>query len=159
MAAQSEKGNPDTKKLLVTAIVAALAAGALVAPAEAGKKKKKARVAEGTYDNPAVGVPGVVGTSNAGGAFEFGTMANEKFISVVVDDDAGGSPTITFSQNTDPRDDDWEIFAVACGKTEEPLPITGGLPVRVSVYATPGRGAETCIGPATSGTITATFTK
>ncbi|MDQ4025574.1 MAG: hypothetical protein M3217_08825 [Actinomycetota bacterium] len=146
------------KKLVVTAVVAALAVGALVAPAEAGKKKK-ARVAEGTYDNPAVGVPGVAGTSSLGGAYEFGTMANENFISVEVDDDAGGMPTITFSQNTDPSDDAWEIFAVACGKTEEPLPIEGGLPVRVSVYATPGRGAETCTGPATSGTITATFTK
>ncbi|MDQ3916243.1 MAG: hypothetical protein M3323_13105 [Actinomycetota bacterium] len=146
------------KKLLVTAVVATLAVTAPVAPAEAGKKKK-ARVAEGTYDNPAVGVPGVAGTSNLGGAYEFVTMTGENHISVEVDDDAGGSPTITFSQNTDPSDDSWEIFAVACGKTEEPLAIEAGLPVRVSVYTTPGRGAETCYGPATSGTITATFTK
>ena len=147
------------RKLVVTGLVAALAVGALIAPAEAGKKKKKARVAEGTYDNPAVGVPGVIGTSNAGGAYEFGTIAGENFISVEVDDDAGGTPTITFSQDTDTSNTGWEIFATACGATEEPLPIEGGLPVRVSVYATPGRGAETCTGPATNGTITATFTK
>ncbi|HEV2757065.1 MAG TPA: hypothetical protein VG318_14955 [Actinomycetota bacterium] len=147
------------KKLIVTGLVAAVVAGALIAPAEAGKKKEKARVAEGTYDNPAVGIPGVAGTSNAGGAYEFGTIAGERFISVEVDDDSGGSPTLTFSQNTDTSDDSWEIFATACGKTEEPLPIEGGLPVRVSVYATPGVGQTTCVGPATSGTITATFTK
>ena len=146
------------KKLLVTAIVAALAAGALVAPAEAGKKKK-ARADSGTYENPAVGVPGVAGTSNAGGAWEFGTMADETFMTVEVDDDGGGAPFITFSQNTDPSDDSWEIFATACGRTEEPLEITGGLPVRVSVYTTPGPAHPTCVGPATSGTINARFTK
>ncbi len=146
------------RKLVVTAVVAALAAGALVAPAEA-KKKPKARVAEGTYSNPAVGVPGVVGSPALGGAFEFGTLSTENFVSAVVDDDGGGSPFITFSQDSDPNNTGWEIFATACGKTEEPLPISPGLPVRISVYTTPGPDHPTCTGPATSGTITATFTR
>lgn len=146
------------KKIVVTALTAALVAGALVVPAEAGKKKKP-RVAEGAYENPAVGVPGLVGTSSAGGAVEFGTLPTEGTISVTVDDDGGGSPFLTFSQDTDTSDAGWEIFATACGGTDEPLPITGGLPVRVSVYTTPGPDDPTCTGPATSGTINASFAK
>jgi hypothetical protein len=148
------------KKLIVTGVVAALAIGALVAPAEAAKKRKpKARVAEGTYANPAVGVPGVVGSPALGGAFEFGTLSTENFISVVVDDDGGGTPTFTMSQNSDPSDDSYEIIGTWCGATEEPVPITPGLPVRVSIYTTPGVDQPNCVSPASSGTITATFTK
>jgi hypothetical protein len=152
-------GDPDMKKLVVVAVVAALGATALVGPAEAAKKKKpKPRVAEGTYENPAVGVPGVVGIPAAGGNVEFVVLSNENFISVEVDDDSGGSPFITFSQNTDPSDDGYEIFASACGKTEEPLQITPGLAIRVAVYTAPGPDHPTCTGPATAGKITATFT-
>lgn len=148
------------KKLIVTSVVAALVAGALVGPAEAGKKKPKPRVMEGTYANPAVGIPGVVGTSSAGGAVEFAAMSNENYISVEIADTGGGSPFVTMSQDSDPTNTTgWEIFATFCGATEEPVQITPGLPVRVSVYTTPGPDQPTCVGPATSGTITATFTR
>lgn len=147
------------KKLILTSIIAALVAGALVAPAEAGKKKSKARVAEGSYENPAVGVPGVVGTSNAGGAFEFPALSNENFISVEIVDDGGGTPTFTMSQNSDPADAQYEIMGTWCGSTPEPVAITPGLPVRVSVYTTPGVDQPSCVSPASSGTIKATFTK
>ena len=147
------------KKLIVTSVIAALVAGALVAPAEA-KKKPKPRVMEGTYANPAVGIPGVVGTSSAGGAVEFATMSNENYISVEVADTGGGSPFVTMSQDSDPSNSTgWEIFATFCGSTAEPIAISPGLPVRVSVYTTPGPDQPTCVGPATSGTITATFAK
>ena len=150
------------KKLIVTGIVAALAVGALVAPAEAGKKKKKPpapRVAEGTYDNPAIGVPGVVGSAAAGGAYEFATLSNENYIEVEIEDAAGGSPTFTMSQDTDPSTPTYEIFGTWCGTTGEPVAISPGLTVRVSVYTMPGPEQPTCTGPATSGTITATFTQ
>lgn len=146
------------KKLVVTSIVAALVAGALVAPAEAGKRKKpKTRTMEGTYANPAVGVPGVVGTSNAGGAVEFVVMSNESSIAVTIDDDRGGTPVFTMSQNSDPADDTYEIIGTWCGETPEPVAILPGLAVRVSVYTTPGPGQPTCVSPASSGTIVATF--
>lgn len=148
------------KKLVVTGLVAALVARALVAPATAGKKKAKGRVMEGTYDNPAVGVPGLAGTSQLGGAVEFATMSNENYISVEITDSGGGSPYATMSQDSTPSNaTGWEIFARFCGKTEEPVQITPGLPVRVSVYTTPGRDYPTCTGPATSGTIKATLTR
>lgn len=148
------------KKLLITGLVAALVAGALVAPAAAGKKKAKPRVVEGSYANPALGVPGVAGTSSAGGAIEFGAMANEKYISIEIADTGGASPSFTMSQDSDPTNTTgWEIFYTGCGATEEPVQIAPGLPVRVSVYTTPSREVPTCTGPASSGTITATFTR
>ena len=151
------------KKLLMTSLIAALVAGALIAPAEAKKKKKTPpppapRVVEGTYDNPAVGVPGVVGTSNAGGAYEFPALSTENFISVEIIDDGGGTPTFTMSQNSDPADDTYEIMGTWCGSTPEPVTIVPGLPVRVSVYTTPGVDQPSCVSPASSGTIKATFT-
>lgn len=149
------------KKLIVTGVVAALVAGALVAPAAAGKKKKPPapRVAEATYENPAIGIPGVVGSPAAGGAFEFPTMTTENFISVEIADDGGAAVTFTMSQDSDPSDSQYEIMGTWCGATEEPVGIVPGLPVRVSVYTMPGPDQPTCTGPATSGTITATFTR
>jgi hypothetical protein len=150
------------KKLIVTSVVAALVAGALVGPAEAGKKKKKPpapRVAEASYDNPAIGIPGVVGSPAAGGAFEFATMTTENYISVEITDDAGGSVTFTMSQDSDPSSSQYEIIGTWCGATEEPVQIVPGLPVRVSVYTMPGPDQPTCTGPATSGNIKATFTR
>lgn len=147
------------KKLLVTGLAAALAATALLVPAEAAKKKPKPRTAEGTYDNPALGVPGVVGSGAAGGSFEFATMATENFITVTIDDDGGGTPTFTMSQNSDPSDDSYEIMGTWCGETEEPVQIEPGLAVRVSIYSTPGPEQPSCVSPASSGTISATFTR
>lgn len=148
------------KKLIVTSVVAALVVGALVAPAEAGKKKKpKPRVAEGTYEMPALGVPGVVGTAALGGAFEFATLSTENYISVEITDDGGGSPTFTMSQDSDPSTPSYEIMGTWCGSTPEPVEISPGLALRVSVYTTPGPEQPSCAGPATSGTIKATFTR
>ncbi|HEX2296783.1 MAG TPA: hypothetical protein VHN37_15930 [Actinomycetota bacterium] len=160
MADAHRDRGPHMKKLIVTGVVAALVAGALVAPAAAGKKKKpKPRVAEAAYENPAVGIPGVVGSPAAGGAFEFPSMSNENYISVEITDDGGGSVTFTMSQDSDPDNTGYEIMGTWCGATEEPVQIVPGLPVRVSVYTTPGPDQPSCTGPATSGNIKATFTR
>lgn len=150
------------RKLVVSSLIIGLVAGALlVAPAEAKKKKKKSkkveRVVEGTYDNPAIGIPGVVGTSSAGGAVEVALGPTESFISVEITDDIGAAVTATMSQDTDPSTPSWEIFATICGKTEEPIAVEPGVPVRVSVYTIPGPDQPSCTGPATSGTIKATL--
>lgn len=150
------------KKTIAVALSIGLLAGALVAPAEAAKKKKRTpkkvtRTAEGTYANPAIGIPGVVGTSSAGGAFEFPLGAKEGFISIEITDDGGQPVTATLSQDSDPSTASWEIFATICGATEEPLEVLPGVAVRVSVYTTPGPEQPTCMGPASSGTIKGTF--
>lgn len=149
------------RKLIVTCVMLGLLAGALIAPAEAGKKKRKPkrveRVAEGTYDNPAIGVPGVAGSSSAGGAAEFGLGATEKFVSVEVKDAGGQAVSATLSQEQDPTTPSWNIIATFCGKTDEPIEVLPGVPVRVSVYTVPGPDDPTCTGPASSGKIIGTF--
>lgn len=151
------------RKLIVTCTIVGLLAGALVAPAEAGKKKRKKkpkrieRVAEGTYDNPAIGIPGVVGTSSAGGAVEFGLAAKEKFVSVEIEDASGQPVMATMSQEQDDSTPAWNIIATFCGETEEAVEVLPGVPIRVSVYTIPGPDYPTCTGPASSGTITGTF--
>lgn len=149
------------KKTIAVALSLGLLVGALVAPAEAGKKKRKpkkvTRTAEGTYDNPAIGIPGVVGTSSAGGAVEFPLGPKEKFLSLEITDSSGQPVTATLSQDSDPSTPSWEIFATICGATDEPLEVLPAVAVRVSVYTTPGPEQPTCTGPATSGTIAATF--
>ena len=147
------------KKLILASLIAALVAGALVAPASAGKKKAKARVAEAAYTNPAAGIPGVVGSPAAGGAFEFPTMSTENFVNVEITDDGGADVTFTMSQDSDPNNTGYEIMGTWCGATGEPVQITPGLPLRVTVYTTPGPDQPSCTGPATSGNIKATFTK
>ena len=148
------------RKLLVSCVCVGLLGGALVAPADAGKPRKPKRterVQEGSYENPAIGIPGVVGSSSAGGAVEFGVGPTEQFINVEITDDFGQPVMATMSQETDPSTPFWDIFATICGKTEEPIQIAPGVAVRVSVYTIAGRDHPTCIGPATSGTIKATL--
>lgn len=144
------------RKLIVTSIIIGLLGAGMALPAEAGKRKK-VRKAEGTYENPAIGVPGVAGTSSAGGAFEFGITSKEAFIDVEIVDDGGQPVMATMSQDTDPSTTSWEIFATFCGSTEEPVPVEPGITVRVSVYTMPGPDQPTCTGPATSGVIKASF--
>lgn len=151
------------KKAIAVALSLGLLAGALAAPAEAGKNKKKkkskkvTRTAEGSYANPAIGIPGVVGTSSAGGAAEFPLGPEERFVSIEITDDGGQPVTATLSQDSDPSTPSWEIFATICGATDEPIEVLPAVAIRVSVYTSPGPEQPTCTGPATSGTIKGTF--
>lgn len=148
------------KKVLVTAVVIGLVAGSLGAPAVAKKKKKPVRVervAEGTYDNPAVGIGGVLSSGAAGGSMEFPLLPGEAYLSLDVTDSSGTAVYASLSQNTNPETPSWEIFAGVCGKTTEPIAVAPDLPVRVTITAGPGRAAPTCVGAATSGKVKATF--
>ena len=148
------------KRTLVAVVVVGLLGGSLVAPVEAKRKRKPQRIeriAEGTYDVPALGVPGVVGSAALGGAVEFPLGPGESFVNIEITDGGGQPVTATLSQDTDTSTPTWEIFATICGKTEEPLAIAPGVALRVSVYTTPGPDQPACTGPATSGTIKATL--
>lgn len=148
------------KKFLVLAVVLGLVAGSLGAPAMAKKKKKGAkveRVAEATYDNPAIGIGGVVSSGSAGGSAEFPLMPGETFFSLDVTDASGTAVYASLSQDTDPSTPSWEIFAGVCGKTTEPIEVAPDLPVRVTITAGPGRQVPTCAGVASSGTIKVTL--
>jgi len=149
------------KKFLILAVVLGLVAGSLAGPAVAKKKKKKTtkveRVAEGTYDNPAVGIGGVVSSGSAGGSIEFPLLPGETYLSLDVTDASGTAVYASLSQNTNPDTPSWEIFAGICGKTTEPIAVAPDLPVRVTITAGPGREVPTCAGVASSGTIKATI--
>ena len=149
------------RKTIAVAVAIGLLAGALIAPAGAAKKrkpKKVTRVMEAAYENPAIGIPGVIGSSSAGGAVEFGVTADEAFIDVEITDDFGQPVIFTMSQDTEPGGTgSWEIFGTWCGTTEEPVAIAPAITVRVSIYTMPGPNQPTCFGPATSGTVKATF--
>lgn len=148
------------RKLLAVCLTLGLLAGALIGPADAAKKRKTKRterVMEATYANPAIGIPGVVGSGAAGGSNEFGITAEEAFVDVEITDDFGQPVIFTMSQNTDPATDTWEIFGTWCGSTEGTVPVEPGIAVRVSVYTIPGPSQPACHGPATSGAVKATF--
>ncbi|HEV3471607.1 MAG TPA: hypothetical protein VG408_00160, partial [Actinomycetota bacterium] len=93
------------KKMLATCLAVGLLGGALTAPADAAKKRKPKRVervAEAAYDNPAIGIPGVVGSGAAGGTNEFAIGPDEAFVNVEITDDFGQPVIFTMSQDTDP---------------------------------------------------------
>lgn len=148
------------RKALAVALAAGLLAGAFVGPAEAGKKKKKPvkteRVAESTYDGPAIGssdIGGVclVATNSCG---NFLALPEEKYMSVEITDSAGFPVSASVSWDTDGDGISDTGFEV-CGKTEEPQEIDPSYEINVFVWALP---SPTCpVAIATTGTIKATF--
>lgn len=150
------------RKAIAVALALGLMTGAMVGPAEAGKKKKKApveRVVEGTYMCPC-GVqaagrgPGFILGSGEGG-FSLPTLPTEKTFTVELKDDSGQPVFFSASQDTDGDQISETDAAEGCGKTAEPVAI-------------PEKGEElnfflfsgTCdvgVAVATGGTYTVTF--
>ena len=147
------------RKALVGAIVGALLLGALAAPVHAGKKSKS-RKAELSYSEPAHGTHGVgVCLQGASCAFFGAPLGNEKFVSVVIEDDLGTAPFASVIQDTN---EDGNFLATddltvhLCGETAEPVELEPGKAVSVWVWQGPGSNPP-CPGGASSGKITATF--
>jgi len=160
------KGRVDMKKSMVTLLVLGLLFGSLVGAADAKKKKKKKppvpvkveRTVEFAYSVASPGVSGVVGMCLAAagvedsGCTDIATSAEEAYVNVTVVDASGQPTNFDLAQDTDPATPAFEIFASGCGSTETPLPITPGLPLRVSVTAA---GGPDCPGAATQGDVKA----
>ncbi|HJR46105.1 MAG TPA: hypothetical protein VJ927_10930 [Actinomycetota bacterium] len=149
------------KRAIAVALALGLLGGALVAPAEAAKRKKKKppapvkveRVVEFDYQCPCVGLfqlGGLTGGTNIGGG-PFLLEAGEVYLTAVAED-AGGQPVaVDINQDLD-GDGGNNSVGSFCGETAEPMPINEGLEIRVFV------GDPTiCPGPAFSGTITFTL--
>ena len=151
------------KKLFSLLVVSGLLAGAMVAPAEAGRRKKpvrRERKVELAYQFGSPGVPGAVGACLTAAGVE-GTAcidvplgAGEAYVKVESVDATGLPTTGILAQDTDTANPGWEIFAEFCGTTPEPIKITEGLPLRISLYTAP---SPTCPGITTTGTINATL--
>lgn len=152
------------KKTLAVALSLGLLVGALVGPAEAGKKKKKKpkkveRVAEITYDAPALGSASTGGvclrpTNSCG---DIATGATEKFVKMEIADLSGTAVAFTLGQDTDPDALGTETqYGLFCGTTgDEAIQIEPGYPLIVFPWAF---GDVVCLGGVgTTGTITATL--
>jgi len=146
------------KRTLILVLVFGLVFGAF-ATAEAAKKKKKkrapkphVRVVEGTYDNPAPGIGGIVTLNGAGGTLDVPTGANEYYMSIEIIDDSGQQTYFGIAEEN-------TIIAGGCGKTETPMEITPGAAYNITVTMGPGAEAPTCPGFATTGTIKVTLSQ
>ena len=150
------------RKAIAVALALGLLTGAMIAPAEAGKKKKPKkveRVVEHDYTKPSPGVPGVASACLAAFDEEAGCTniplgLGEKFVNVEIADAAGMDVYWILGQDTDTENVGFEIFHQGCGNSEEPIPVTEGLELRVSVYAF---GGPDCPAVGTTGTIKATL--
>lgn len=153
------------RKAISVVLALGLLVGGFVGSAEAGKKKKKApppphvRVVEGTYDNPAPGIGGILTLNGAGGTVQAPTLENENFVSIEVVDTSGTDVYFGLSQEDTDGDGQGEIIAGGCGKLEN-FPITAGLTHTVTVTVGPGSEDPSCVGGvASSGKVTLTLTE
>ena len=146
------------RRVLASVLMAGLVAGSLTAPAEAGKKKKKARTAVVAYTSPSVGSADATGTCTDS-CVRFGVGSNERWLRLEIADDSGLPPAATIGQDTDPSNATVERVGEICGSTEEPIAITPGAEVIVWVWAAPRfvAGDGPCLGIGSSGEVTATL--
>lgn len=127
--------------------------------AAAGKKKKRV---ERTEERAYVGATGVRGASDSPcvgepiGCVVFPVEAGEKYVSIEVVDQAGQPVWASvyiygYSDGTDTHEH-------VCGASEGPLALTSGLEELVVITTqTTGGATNPCVGPATVGSVVATF--
>ena len=151
------------KKALAVAMMIGLLAGSMVGNADAAKKKKKVeRVVEHAYSAPSPGIGGapysacLAAQMPEGGCVNIPLGLGEKFVNVEVADSGPLDVYWILAQDTDTSAGDvgYDIFHYGCGNSEEPIPVTEGLELRISVYAS---GGPECPGAASTGTIKATL--
>lgn len=151
------------RKSITAVLTAGLVLGAVAVPAaQAGKKKapkRTERVAEASYQGPAIGAAGR-GICSPGtlGCFPFGASATEKYVSIEIADTVPSGVFASVTQDLD-GDNFADTTVDICGTTPEPVQIEPGIEVTVFLWEGPGvtTAGNPCPGGATQGTITATF--
>lgn len=143
------------KKAIAVALALGMLGGALIAPAQAGKKRKPKRVerqAEASY----TGAFNVLYFSSGGqnfGGVAFPTGGSEKFVALEIKDASGLPSFATIGQDLD-GDSFADTSHEMCGKTEEPIQIEPGYDVTVFLKQGPCNGGPALV---TEGTVAATF--
>jgi hypothetical protein len=156
------------RKTITTILALGLVAGALLAPTsvEAKKRKPYKRVATYDYTVPAFGQADVGGTcpNAASGCASFATTAKDKFVVVKIEDASGTPVSGTLSHPDTNGDSLVEPLGSFCGQSEK-VAIQPGAELIVFPYMIGSTGATEslggpaqCLGVATQGKITATFT-
>ena len=156
------------KKAIVVALTAGLVAGAVVGPADAGKKKKKPvrveRVVEIDYAAPGIGA--ATPAASAGlcpfadpttqQCIEIPLQLGEKYIQVALEDAAGQKVAGYIGQGDTDGDGINNLYGDFCGAHPEPIELQSqSAPVRISFYN--GGTADCAPSVATTGTITVTL--
>lgn len=150
----------DTMRaVLVMVSIAAVLTAAIGAPAHAGKKAKPRKM-KISYTEPAHGTAGVglcfQGTSCA---FFGEPLGKEKSVSVSVEDDLGTDVYASLIQDTN-EDGNYlatdDLTVHFCGQTAEPVEVEPNKAVSVWVWQGPGLDPP-CLGGASAGVVTATF--
>ncbi len=150
------------KKTLAVALALGLLAGALVGPADAGKKKKKkpvkvTREVQGSYSAPAT-VVGACSQTDAIGCVRIPSGPGEKYLTAEVTDGHGQPVVISVQADLDGDNRTETVYGAFCGKTEEPIQVDEGVEVTFwvgsPIHAVPNLCAP---GIGTQGTIDVTF--
>jgi hypothetical protein len=110
------------KKTFSIALILGLIVGATGLPAEAKKKKAKAREISVRYENPAIGVGGLGG--GCLGCPTIATGTGEVFAIIQIVDDASPSGYVSFNYDSD-GDGIQNIGSgpIVCGETPEPIAV------------------------------------
>ena len=141
------------KRAFAVVLSLGLLAGAMIAPADAAKKKKKPAppfTMEVRYENPAIGTAGA-GLSLGGPALA--TNATHVYVSIEIVDDVSPTAYGDFSWDTD-GDGIADTGITVCGKTEEPVEIPANTAMTGFMWLAP---SPFCAGASTAGTVKATF--
>lgn len=138
------------------ALFALLTICLVAGPAAAGSS---GRTVQRTYEPAYVdsGYP-QGGISHSNGV-TFRTRANERFVSIQIEDEAGLPIPARVTQGANEHPDHaYEVDESFCGSTEEPIAIRPGMPVEV--WMSHGTCDESStVGGWTTGTVTATFSR
>ncbi len=150
------------RRTLTVLLIFGLVAGALVAPAEAAKKKKKPkrieRTVEGTYDSPNLVVLGSCPQSGGVGCVGFVTTPKDAFVAAEVTDQHGQPVFTEIWIDSDGDGSDDEMIASFCGATDEAIAIPAGAEVHFWVGWAANPDLAGCVPAiATSGSVKATF--
>ena len=154
------------KRAIAVALSLGLLAGAMIAPADAAKKKKKKpakveRVVEVAYDKPGIGV--AIGGDNGGYGLAFPSaaavpaMPEEKYVSVEITDQSGQKVALSLSAGDIDGDGFADTFASFCGATEEPIELPEPGMAIADMYAHNGTCEDNSPSIMTSGVVKLTF--
>ncbi len=147
------------KRLFVLMMVLGLIVGATAADAGAKKKRKPRKVereATGTYQSTGLVAVGSCAQTDAINCVRIPAAANERYVTAVVDDDAGQAVPVAVKADLDGDNRTETLYGVFCGETEEPIKIDPGIEVTFWVGITSDNASQGCP-PPTSGSIDVTF--
>lgn len=157
------------KRAIAAALAVGLLGGAMVAPAEAGRKKKRKppvpvkveRVIELAYDAPGIGLA-IMGDS--GGypigfpeVSEIATSAEERYVSVEIVDSSGQAVSAELASPDADGDGFVDTIASLCGSTTEPIELPEPGTTISGIYAHNGTCADGTPSVMTTGTVKVTI--